>query len=160
MLGTLGFQEMAIILILALLLFGPNKLPELGRMLGKAITEFRRASNELKSTFESHLSELERENQSLKQTLNSYVNSDSSSSYSYEHSDYNHYDTDYHQYPESYDSAAPQEEIASATATQDATADREEDHLAVQPHVEGTIARSSNLPEEVHQSTAQESHPA
>ena len=60
--GPLGVQEMLGIFIIALLLFGPKKLPELGRMLGKAVSEFRRAKNDLKSpTFESHLSELERE---------------------------------------------------------------------------------------------------
>ncbi|MBV9303817.1 MAG: twin-arginine translocase TatA/TatE family subunit [Acidobacteriaceae bacterium] len=59
--GPLGVQEMLAIFLVALLLFGPKKLPELGRMLGKAVREFRRAKNELKSTFESHLSELERE---------------------------------------------------------------------------------------------------
>lgn len=52
---------MFVIALLALLLFGPKKLPELGRMLGKGLTEFRRAKNELKSTFESHMQELERE---------------------------------------------------------------------------------------------------
>src|SRR5438067_8442031 len=64
--GPLGVQEMLAIFVLALLLFGPKKLPELGRMLGKAVSEFRRAKNELKSTFESHLSELEREVQAEK----------------------------------------------------------------------------------------------
>jgi TatA/E family protein of Tat protein translocase len=52
---------MFVIVLLALLLFGPKKLPELGRMLGKGLTEFRRAKNELKNTFESHMQELERE---------------------------------------------------------------------------------------------------
>lgn len=59
--GPIGAQEMIFIFVLALLLFGPKKLPELGRMLGKGLTEFRRAKNELKSTFESHMQELERE---------------------------------------------------------------------------------------------------
>lgn len=59
--GPIGVQEMIAIFIIALLLFGPKKLPELGRMLGKALSEFRRAKSELKSTFESHLHELERE---------------------------------------------------------------------------------------------------
>ncbi len=59
--GPLGGQEMIFICLLALLLFGPKKLPELGRMLGKGLTEFRRAKNELKTTFESHMQELERE---------------------------------------------------------------------------------------------------
>jgi sec-independent protein translocase protein TatA len=59
--GPIGAQEMFAIVLIALLLFGPKKLPELGRMLGKGLTEFRRAKNELKSTFEGHMRELERE---------------------------------------------------------------------------------------------------
>jgi sec-independent protein translocase protein TatA len=74
--GPLGVQEMLGIFMIALLLFGPKKLPELGRMLGKAVSEFRRAKNELKTTFESHLSELEREVQAEKY---SGTNSDYSS---------------------------------------------------------------------------------
>lgn len=65
--GTVGVQEMAIIFILALVLFGPKKLPELGRTIGKAITEFRRASNDLKATFEREMQTLERESQSISQ---------------------------------------------------------------------------------------------
>jgi TatA/E family protein of Tat protein translocase len=65
---TLGVPEMAVIFILALVLFGPSKLPELGRTIGKAMTEFRRASNDLKATFEREMQTLERENQSIKET--------------------------------------------------------------------------------------------
>jgi sec-independent protein translocase protein TatA len=68
--GTLGGQEIAVIFILALVLFGPKKLPELGRTIGKAITEFRRASNDLKATFEREMQTLERENQSISQVAN------------------------------------------------------------------------------------------
>ena len=59
--GPIGIPEMMAIAVLALLLFGPKKLPELGRMLAKGLTEFRRAKNELKVTFETHMRELERE---------------------------------------------------------------------------------------------------
>lgn len=59
--GPIGISEMVGIFVIALLLFGPKKLPELGRTLGKALSEFRRAKNELKSTFETHLHDLERE---------------------------------------------------------------------------------------------------
>ena len=59
MLGTLGTPEMIVIFLLALVLFGPKKLPELGRTVGRAITEFRKASNELKSTFDRELKNLE-----------------------------------------------------------------------------------------------------
>jgi TatA/E family protein of Tat protein translocase len=68
--GTVGVQEMIVIFVLALVLFGPKKLPELGRTIGKAITEFRRASNDLKATFEREMQTLERENQSISQVAN------------------------------------------------------------------------------------------
>jgi TatA/E family protein of Tat protein translocase len=51
----LGMPELIIILVLALIIFGPRKLPDLGRSLGKSIGEFRRASNELKSTLEEEI---------------------------------------------------------------------------------------------------------
>ena len=68
--GTVGAQEFIVIFVLALVLFGPKKLPELGRTIGKAITEFRRASNDLKATFEREMQTLERESQSISQVAN------------------------------------------------------------------------------------------
>ncbi len=59
--GPIGVQEMIAIFVIALILFGPRKLPELARTLGKALSEFRRAKNELKASLETHLHELERE---------------------------------------------------------------------------------------------------
>ncbi|HWQ03272.1 MAG TPA: twin-arginine translocase TatA/TatE family subunit [Candidatus Nitrosotenuis sp.] len=61
--GPLGVPELIFIFVLALLVFGPKKLPELGRTVGKALTEFRRASNELRSAVESEVRDLEREAQ-------------------------------------------------------------------------------------------------
>jgi TatA/E family protein of Tat protein translocase len=52
----LGFPEVAFIIVLALLIFGPKRLPELGRTLGKGLGEFRRDSNDLKRTFNAELS--------------------------------------------------------------------------------------------------------
>ena len=46
---NLGFTEMAFIFFLALIIFGPKKLPEIGRQLGKALNEFKRASNEIEA---------------------------------------------------------------------------------------------------------------
>ena len=53
--GPLGFPEMIIILVVALIVFGPRKLPELGRSLGKSLNEFKRASNELRSTLDDEI---------------------------------------------------------------------------------------------------------
>jgi len=47
--GNFSPQEFILIFLVALILFGPKKLPEIGRKVGKALTEFRRASNELKA---------------------------------------------------------------------------------------------------------------
>src|ERR1700741_3064126 len=51
----LGCQEMLVIGVLALLVFGPGKLPELGRMIGRALREFRKASDEFRATVETNL---------------------------------------------------------------------------------------------------------
>lgn len=53
--GNLGMPELMMILVLALLLFGPNKLPEIGKQVGKALGEFKRASNDLKRTIEDEM---------------------------------------------------------------------------------------------------------
>lgn len=70
--GPLGWQETVFIFVLALLIFGPKKLPELGRTVGKALTEFRRASGELKATFNREMSSLERETESIREVADSY----------------------------------------------------------------------------------------
>jgi TatA/E family protein of Tat protein translocase len=58
--GPIGFPELMIILVVALIVFGPRKLPELGRSLGKSLQEFKRASNELKNTLDEEISLEER----------------------------------------------------------------------------------------------------
>jgi TatA/E family protein of Tat protein translocase len=55
MFGSIGMPELIIIFVIALVIFGPRKLPELGRSLGKSLAEFKRASNELKSTLEEEI---------------------------------------------------------------------------------------------------------
>jgi TatA/E family protein of Tat protein translocase len=81
--GTLGVQEMIVIFIVALVLFGPKKLPELGRTIGKALTEFRRASNDLKATFDREMHTIEQENESIKAATQK-VTSDIQSTYNYD----------------------------------------------------------------------------
>jgi TatA/E family protein of Tat protein translocase len=58
--GPIGFPEMLIILVVALIFFGPRKLPELGRSLGRSIGEFKRASNELRNTLDDEIRAEER----------------------------------------------------------------------------------------------------
>jgi len=53
--GSLGFPEIAFIFVLALLIFGPKKLPEIGRTLGRGVAEFRKATNELKRSINTEL---------------------------------------------------------------------------------------------------------
>src|SRR5271168_187146 len=83
--GPIGYPEMVFIFVLALLLFGPKKLPELGRTIGKAWTEFNRAKTELKATFDREMRTLERETESIKEVTNTYYhdtyNYDYASSY-------------------------------------------------------------------------------
>ncbi len=55
MFGSIGFPELVMIFIVALLLFGPKQLPNLGRTLGRALAEFKRASNDLQRTLEEEV---------------------------------------------------------------------------------------------------------
>ena len=55
MLGSLGVPEIIFILVLALLIFGPKRLPEIGRTVGKGLSEFRRASSEIQRTINAEL---------------------------------------------------------------------------------------------------------
>jgi sec-independent protein translocase protein TatA len=59
--GNIGVPELIIIFVVALIVFGPKKLPELGKSLGKGLAEFRRASNELKATIEEEVRSVEHE---------------------------------------------------------------------------------------------------
>jgi TatA/E family protein of Tat protein translocase len=56
---NLGFPEMIFLFFLALIIFGPKKLPEIGRQIGRALNEFKRASNEFKAQIESEISKLD-----------------------------------------------------------------------------------------------------
>ena len=146
--GPLGVQEMIVIFLVALVLFGPKKLPELGKNIGKAITEFRRAQSELKTTLQSHMRELEKETESLKEVTRTYTDEiyshydstvsqiqDSNSSQQY---DSPYYDSgsygsyDYHSTP-----AESNPSTVGATATQGA-----ESNSSHEESGNGTVPRS------------------
>jgi sec-independent protein translocase protein TatA len=122
--GSLGMQETIFIFVIALLIFGPKKLPELGKTIGKAMTEFRRASSELKSTFDREMVAIERENESLKETTRKYADD----AYNYD----NYYDSGAYG-NESYDSTADNPSTVSASAPQgaDTTATTETESMQI-----------------------------
>lgn len=66
MFGSIGGTELLVIMVIALLIFGPRKLPELGKSLGKGLSEFKRASNDLRRSLEEELSLEERNDPSNK----------------------------------------------------------------------------------------------
>lgn len=68
--GQLGFSEMLVIFIVALLVFGPKKLPELGKSLGKGIREFRKATDELKSTWAEQVKDIQAPLNDVKRDMN------------------------------------------------------------------------------------------
>jgi TatA/E family protein of Tat protein translocase len=114
--GPLGIQETIFIFVFALLIFGPKKLPELGRTIGKAMTEFRRASSELKATFDREMTAIERESE-LKEVTQAYNNDVNSGTYDYNY-DYNYDSGAYGS--ESYDYSAQNSSTEGASATQGA----------------------------------------
>ena len=59
--GPIGFPELIVIFLVALLVFGPKRLPDLGRSLGRGLSEFRRASNDLRGSIEREIETLDKE---------------------------------------------------------------------------------------------------
>ena len=130
--GPLGIQETIVIFVLALLVFGPKKLPELGKTIGKAMTEFRRASNELKSTWSREMAAIEQEGESIRaetrkitDEIKSSYNDDTSGS---------HYDSEY--------STADDSSNVGASATQGAESTASADSSVSTPP-EGTVPSGS-----------------
>jgi TatA/E family protein of Tat protein translocase len=72
-----GFAEIGFILFIAFLLFGPKKLPEIARTLGKGLGELRRASNELKSSLEEEIKNLDRHSEGPSDSSLKYGHNDS-----------------------------------------------------------------------------------
>jgi sec-independent protein translocase protein TatA len=131
--GPVGVPEMVVIFLVALVLFGPKKLPELGKMLGKAISEFRRAQSELKATFEREMHNLEREANPQKEI--------GSGDYHYDNYNYDYSSGDASTYGEPHGSSTtePRDSTVTNTATISASATEGAESLSpVTP--EGAIA--------------------
>lgn len=74
MFGNIGFPELLVIMIIALLIFGPKKLPEVGRSIGKALREFRKTSDEIKEKIEEEIQAAEFKD--IKEDLDKEVETD------------------------------------------------------------------------------------
>ena len=97
--GPLGIPELVFIFVLALLVFGPKKLPQLGKTFGKSMAEFRRASNDLRSTFQREMDAIDRENQEVKDVAQE-VKKDFDTSTYFEDNEEDSYESDDTPYPE------------------------------------------------------------
>ncbi len=69
MFGSIGMPELMLIFLLALLIFGPKKLPEIGKSIGKGLSEFKRASDDLKKTIEHEMDQVKSEANGVKDTV-------------------------------------------------------------------------------------------
>jgi sec-independent protein translocase protein TatA len=134
--GPVGVQEMVVIFLVALVLFGPKKLPELGKTIGKAITEFRRAQSELKATFETHMRELEKESQSIKEVTRSYTNEITNH--------YTGYDNSYYESGAFGGGSQPSTEANPSTVGAPAISGAESSVSQAETSVTGTVARVSS----------------
>jgi sec-independent protein translocase protein TatA len=145
--------EIMFIMVLALVLFGPKKLPEIGRTVGRAIREFQRASSELKTTFEREMQNLEQETNSIKEIAAPYT--------------YDAYNYDYSEPGSPYEGAYGTESHDTSTAVVPATASASATEGAESPVApEGTIARGaetshvSEPAESTQVASAEPGHPA
>jgi Tat protein translocase TatB subunit len=144
--GPIGFEEMFFIFILALVLFGPKKLPELGRTVGKALSEFRRASSDLKSSFEREMRNLERETEASKESANTIAAPAIPTDYDYTYDD-SAYNGDQ---PYMYQPSPSTSSTVSATEPAGAESHGAEEaaqHEHPLPSVEGTVPRTEATPQ-------------
>jgi sec-independent protein translocase protein TatA len=141
--GPIGVQEMVVIFLVALVLFGPKKLPELGKTIAKAMTEFRRAQSDLKATYEREMQAIERETESLREVTRTAAEAITSS---YSDADITPYITP-GMTPESPTvsaSAIPGAESHAEPQNTPDTAYHDEAVTAVTLGVEGTVPRSAS----------------
>jgi sec-independent protein translocase protein TatA len=158
---NIGAPEMVVIFLLALILFGPKKLPELGRTVAKAITEFRRASSDLKASFEREMHNLERETEALKEQPKAAAAAKElpgASEYEYyPYNDYGEGDTPHtaannpSHNPETLSaSEVPGAESHGTVSNGSVHSSAEPEHVSANggsPAVEGTVPRTENAPQ-------------
>ena len=143
--GPLGIPETIFIFVIALLMFGPKKLPELGKTIGKAMGEFKRASSELKETFEREMQTIERETAPIREDLQKQLDDVNTTAHDYNYYDSHGYGNDaYHDSYESYSSdggsSTPDPAATSQIAdTVSASATQGADNQVTTASIEGTV---------------------
>jgi len=130
--GPIGMGEVIVLFILALLIFGPKKLPELGKTFGKGMAEFKRASNELRSTFQREMDNIEHETREVK-NLSSSVSRDISTSY---------YDDNEEDYYSDYDYDGSQSGGAATDSSSKSSDNGDSSSEAATAPAEGTAAET------------------
>ena len=139
--GPVGVPEMVVIFLVALVLFGPKKLPELGKTLGRAISEFRRAQSELKATFDREMQNLERETESQKEI---------GGGYRYDNYNYDYSSSDAGTYGEPYGSSTAEPQDSTVTNTSTISASATEGAESLSPVVpEGAIVHGMDNATEI-----------
>ena len=154
--GPIGLQEMVVIFLVALVLFGPKKLPELGKNLAKAMGEFKRAQSELKATFDREMQNLERETASARDAIHQTTNEIASYSQDRGSSNSTYTNTHDSHINETAHSAAPHEILeqssleyptvsASEVSSAESHAEQASLHseLPILTPTEGTVSRGS-----------------
>ncbi|MBZ2186176.1 MAG: twin-arginine translocase TatA/TatE family subunit [Bryobacter sp.] len=141
--GPLGWQETIFIFLLALLIFGPKKLPELGRNIGKALTEFRRASTELRATFDREMANIERETNPIKDEAHKIGSDIQNTVYDYGNSSYHHddygYNYDGYSYPDYTSETSGEVAKADQPTTEESSHTGQESPIQI-AQAEGTVA--------------------
>lgn len=130
--GPIGMGEVIVLFILALLIFGPKKLPELGKTFGKGMAEFKRASNELRSTFQREMDNIEHETREVK-NLSSSVSRDISTSY---------YDDNEEDYYSDYDYDGSQSGAAASDSSSKSSDNGDSSSETAAAPAEGTAAET------------------
>jgi len=138
--GPIGFPEMIMIFVVALLIFGPKKLPELGRSFGKGVSEFKKASAELRSTFQREMDNIEQETKEVKKVAED-VKSDVKTHY-YD-DDHSVYDNEPHGEPDASMSSASPAGAADDNAAASSIHETDSKGVPFEPSTEAGSSRAS-----------------
>ena len=135
----LGMPEVVLILVIALIVFGPRKLPELGKSLGQAMQQFRRASDDFKRTWEQEV-ELDKVRKTDTATISS----------SHDYSSSNSYNDPYNPYGSEADSAHQPAALSAENHTGSAAVSNTAEHEIAKTGTTATDSTSTAQPKQQH----------